>query len=170
MGAARLDGLHRVALEVDDPIAVGGDQDLAEVQVTVRPDDPRHRRQSVEDGERLGDPGGEVAQQRPGLAARRGDRLVEMPASRRRPSPNLGPGGVPRRQLGDVRARGERDVETGRERTDIGGDLRGELEGSSPGRGPGDSASASGSNRSAPSATNAATATVASPLRQTSST
>ena len=42
--------LQRLALEIDDPEAVGRDQDLAQVVVAVRADDLGRRRQRIEDG------------------------------------------------------------------------------------------------------------------------
>ena len=68
---ALLDRPQRVAFEVDDPVAIGRDQDLAEVVVGVDPRQERQRRGRLEGVERLRDPRRQVAQDGRGLAGRR---------------------------------------------------------------------------------------------------
>jgi hypothetical protein len=63
-----LEGAQRLALEIDDPVAVGTDEHLAQVVVAVDPREPRRRTERLEDRELRGDRGGTVVQQLTRLA------------------------------------------------------------------------------------------------------
>ena len=122
---------QRLALEVDDAIAVGGDEHLAQVVVPWIRVSSGARRERVEDRERLGDPRRELAEQRARPPRRSTSSALDRAASRRvrRTSAEARRGSRPvARSSGTSRARREGRVQPGRERPEVGGDLGRELD------------------------------------------
>ena len=104
-----LDRPERIAFEVDDPIAVIRDEDLAEVIVGMDPGQQRKRRRRLEGFERLGDPRRQVAKERGRVARDDLGGAGQSSASGSGPRLELRPGRVPWFQVGHaLRARQRR--------------------------------------------------------------
>ena len=125
-------GAERLAFEVDDPEAIGGDEDLAQVIVAVGADDLRCGRQGVEDGEGFSDPWREVAERFARLARRDVESRLEVLVGRPGPRPDLVPGRLARRHLRQSVSVGEGRMQPGRQRADISGQLGGEFQADLP--------------------------------------
>ena len=113
-----------IPFEVHDPVAIGRDEDLAEVVVGMDPGDEGHRYGCLEETERLHDPGCKCVQDGRGLAADEIHGLGKTGTSRPPPRPDLCTRRVARFQVGDPVRRREGRVQARCERPQVRGNIR----------------------------------------------
>ena len=122
--ATLLERSSRLALEVDDPEAVGRDQHLAEVVVAMDPGEQRRAGECLEDGELRRDPRRQVAQaRRPASPGDDVDRARQLGPRRAAPATRTRRGSRPWLEIRHPSRVGERGVQAGGQRPKVGGDL-----------------------------------------------
>jgi hypothetical protein len=128
MGTPFVERPCRLALEVDDPVAVGCEQDLAQVVVAVDPGQHGRAGQRLEVRQLVGDRRRQLAQGAADVVRGDGQGPLELGRRIGRPGTSFGRGRVARLELGRAIGGGQCRVHGRRERSDVGRDLGRELD------------------------------------------